>query len=186
MKTASQQNQTNIQTHITMNRTCHDFTTRSSNALLKRTAIPALLGLLLVALPALAGDDDDRPRKVIPFSDARIRIEVNATDQDSGLHVLLDAEGWRWVKIYDPRGRLVFYVMGGGGVRKTGLTELFFESAEPGFDELPLVLRVPSLPALDPGTRVELEIGDIDLLELTLRCEFRRQMSPDALPSAAG
>jgi len=54
------------------------------------------------------------------------------------------------------------------------------------FDELPLVLRVPSLPALDPGTRVELEIGDIDLLELTLRCEFRRQPSPDALPAAAG
>jgi len=41
------------------------------------------------------------------------------------------------------------------------------------FNELPLVLRVPSLPALDPGTRVELEIGNIDLLELTLRCEFR-------------
>ncbi len=54
------------------------------------------------------------------------------------------------------------------------------------FDELPLVLRVPSLPALDPGTRVTLEIGDIDLLELTLRCEFRREMSPDALPAAAG
>jgi exoribonuclease-2 len=45
------------------------------------------------------------------------------------------------------------------------------------FDELPLVLRVPSLPALDPGTRVELEIGDIDLLELTLRCEFTRSLS---------
>ena len=45
------------------------------------------------------------------------------------------------------------------------------------FDELPLVLRVPSLPALDPGTRVELEIGDIDLLELTLRCEFIRILS---------
>jgi exoribonuclease-2 len=41
------------------------------------------------------------------------------------------------------------------------------------FDELPLVLRVPSLPALDSGTQVELEIGGIDLLELTLRCEFR-------------
>jgi exoribonuclease-2 len=54
------------------------------------------------------------------------------------------------------------------------------------FDELPLVLRVPSLPALDPGTRVELEIGDIDLLELTLRCEFRREMSQDALPAGAG
>ena len=46
------------------------------------------------------------------------------------------------------------------------------------FDELPLVARVPSLPALDPGVRVELAVADLDLLELTLRCEFRRQLAP--------
>jgi exoribonuclease-2 len=44
------------------------------------------------------------------------------------------------------------------------------------FDELPLVARVPSLPALAPGTRVELAVSGIDLLELTLRCEYRRQI----------
>ncbi|MBI2295544.1 MAG: RNB domain-containing ribonuclease [Betaproteobacteria bacterium] len=52
------------------------------------------------------------------------------------------------------------------------------------FDELPLVARVPSLPALDPGTRVELGVSGIDLLDLTLRCEYRRQLGPDAV--AAG
>ena len=52
------------------------------------------------------------------------------------------------------------------------------------FDELPLVARVPSLPALDPGTRVELGVAGIDLLDLTLRCEYRRQLGPDAV--AAG
>ena len=46
------------------------------------------------------------------------------------------------------------------------------------FDELPLVARVPSLPALGPGVRVELAVADLDLLELTLRCEFRRQLAP--------
>jgi exoribonuclease-2 len=45
------------------------------------------------------------------------------------------------------------------------------------FDELPLVARVPSLPALAPGARVELAVGEPDLLELTLRCEFRREIS---------
>ena len=45
------------------------------------------------------------------------------------------------------------------------------------FDELPLVVRVPSLPALAPGTRVELAVSDLDLLELTLRCDYRRQTS---------
>jgi hypothetical protein len=99
-----------------------------------RTAM--LLGILLAAMSASAGAG--KPKKV-PFSDARIRIEVNATDGDSGLQIQLDAEdGWRWVHIFDPNGRLIFNVAGGGSVRKTGLTELFFESAEPGFDELPL------------------------------------------------
>ena len=52
------------------------------------------------------------------------------------------------------------------------------------FDELPLVARVPSLPVLAPGTRVELELSDVDLLELGLRCEFRGQLVPEA--AAAG
>jgi exoribonuclease-2 len=41
------------------------------------------------------------------------------------------------------------------------------------FDELPLVLRVASVPALTSGTRVVLDVSDVDLLELTLHCEFR-------------
>ena len=40
------------------------------------------------------------------------------------------------------------------------------------FTELPLVMCVPSLPALPPGTAVELAVDGIDLLELTLRCEY--------------
>ena len=44
------------------------------------------------------------------------------------------------------------------------------------FEELPLVARVPSLPALAPGARVELAVAGIDLLDLTLRCEYRRQV----------
>lgn len=55
------------------------------------------------------------------------------------------------------------------------------------FERLPLAVRVPSLPALAPGTRVELAIGEIDLLELTLHCEYRRQLAPTApLEAAAG
>jgi exoribonuclease-2 len=53
------------------------------------------------------------------------------------------------------------------------------------FDELPLVARVPSLPALDPGARVELAITTIDLLDLTLRCEFRGRLDVAATTEAA-
>ena len=58
------------------------------------------------------------------------------------------------------------------------------------FDALPVVARVPSVPTLLPGTRVLLEVSDVDLLELTLRCEFNRvaagaaDIEELALPSA--
>lgn len=54
------------------------------------------------------------------------------------------------------------------------------------FEELPLVVRVPSLPALAPGTRVELQVSGLDLLELTLQCEFKRQLDPETPAGAAG
>ncbi len=44
------------------------------------------------------------------------------------------------------------------------------------FDELPITVRVPSVPELPSDTTVELDISDIDLLELTLHCEFRRKV----------
>jgi exoribonuclease II len=44
------------------------------------------------------------------------------------------------------------------------------------FDELPLVTRVPSLPVLGQGSRVELAVSRIDLLDLTLHCEYVRRL----------
>jgi exoribonuclease II len=52
------------------------------------------------------------------------------------------------------------------------------------FDELPLVVRVPSLPALEPGAGVELAIAHIDVLELGLRCEFRGRLDVAETPAA--
>ncbi|MBK8338296.1 MAG: RNB domain-containing ribonuclease [Sterolibacteriaceae bacterium] len=54
---------------------------------------------------------------------------------------------------------------------------------------LPLVLRVPSLPALDPGTAVRLEIEAIDLMDAEIRArylELAPEPSSDAMePEAA-
>jgi exoribonuclease-2 len=44
------------------------------------------------------------------------------------------------------------------------------------FDDLPLVARVPSLPALEPGSRIELALSRIDLLDLSFHCEYAQRL----------
>ena len=48
-------------------------------------------------------------------------------------------------------------------------------------DRLPLALRVPSLPQLDPGTRVRLALEAPDLLERTVACAWRETLGQGAL-----
>lgn len=44
-------------------------------------------------------------------------------------------------------------------------------------ERLPLVVRVPSLPELPGGTRVELTVARIDLLDVEIECEFRERLA---------
>jgi exoribonuclease-2 len=46
------------------------------------------------------------------------------------------------------------------------------------FDRLPLVVRVPSLPELEPGTRVRLGVEAPDFIERQVNCVWRGQISP--------
>jgi hypothetical protein len=74
----------------------------------------------------------------IPFSITKIIIEVNATAEDAGIQISVDAAGWTRLEVFDPDGQKIFDVSGSGSVGMTGVTELFFESAEPSFEDLPL------------------------------------------------
>jgi hypothetical protein len=74
----------------------------------------------------------------IQFSDARIIVEVNSTDGDAGIQAFLDGEPWESVTIVNPHGRKIAEVVGKGHLGTLGLTELFFESEEPSFEDLPL------------------------------------------------
>ena len=44
------------------------------------------------------------------------------------------------------------------------------------FDGLPLVTRVPSLPNLEPGARVQLDIDAVDLIERVAACRYRETL----------
>lgn len=76
--------------------------------------------------------------KVVQLKDARLKFEINATDGDGGVQVFIDADSWRQMSIFDPTGRRIFTATAEGRMARQGGTELFLESAEPPFTELPL------------------------------------------------
>jgi hypothetical protein len=43
---------------------------------------------------------------------------------------------------------------------------------------LPVTQRVPSLTGATPGARVELAVGAVDLLELTVHLDFKTLLDP--------
>lgn len=104
-----------------------------------RFAVVGLAGVGLAAALAIgptAGAQGSAPA-VIPFPDARLKIEYNATDGDAGLQVFLDAPAWRQISITNPSGRKLLDVEAEEVIRNYGLTELFSESSEPPFTEFP-------------------------------------------------
>jgi len=72
----------------------------------------------------------------IPFDVAELFFELNNTDGDLGIHALIDGEGWKKLEIENPKDREILEVDVWSSLRSQGLTEIFFESAEPTFDEL--------------------------------------------------
>lgn len=82
----------------------------------------------------------------IPLASARIIIEINGTAGDAGIQVFLDGEGWNSCQISDPNGNLVLDVQASGSVGTQGVTELFFESAEPSFAQQPLAALLALFP----------------------------------------
>jgi hypothetical protein len=106
-------------------------------------SVVALAALAAGAIAAPGGDGATErtgsaaQKKPLRYAEHDLYIETNATDGDAGLQLALDAEDWRWFKLRDPRGRLLVDVEAKGRLRAYGLTELFFEAAEPSFDESP-------------------------------------------------
>lgn len=104
----------------------------------------AILSLVLANPGAAKPQDDDEEE--IPFEEAELFFELNDTDGDLGIHGLADGDAWKLLQIEDLSERVLFKISARGSLRMQGLTELFFESAEPRFDELPpaeFFLRFP-------------------------------------------
>jgi hypothetical protein len=92
---------------------------------------------LVFFLTVTTAENDKNSGPVVQIKDARLKIEANATDSDAGIQVFIDADQWKVMRIFDPNGTLVFESKATGRFGKQGGTELFLESAEPDFNELP-------------------------------------------------
>ena len=93
-------------------------------------SIAAALALPLVATA------EDHDEDELEFDDAYVFFELNNTDGDLGIHALIDGEPWKKLKIEDQNERTILKIKTRSRLRRQGLTELFFESAEPLFAEL--------------------------------------------------
>lgn len=88
------------------------------------------LGVIVIGMSA--------PAWAARFSFARIYIEYNASANDLGYHVTLDGEDWKTLKISNPAGTTIYDVTGKGPYNDLGMTEMFFEGAEPSLEDFPL------------------------------------------------
>jgi hypothetical protein len=134
--------------------------------IMRRRSLPFVVA---AAVAVLVGGS---PRKClaeeIPFKIAKIYWEYNDSANDLGVHVSLDAEDWRRLRIVRPNGHSIFEVEGRGAYRELGMTELFFEGAEPSLDEFPLA----GLLARFPEGQYEIEGRTVDGMELESEVMF--------------
>ena len=71
------------------------------------------------------------------LDEAEVFFEFNSTDDDRGIQFFWDGEPWKVMIVKNQSGRPVLDVIAQRNVRAQGLTEGFFESAEPTSDDLP-------------------------------------------------
>jgi hypothetical protein len=95
--------------------------------------VMAVAAILMLAMPVAANDLEEEE---VSFEEAKLYFELNDTDGDLGFHGLIDGDAWKRLTIEDPYERKILRARVRGRLSRQGLTEFFFESAEPSFDEL--------------------------------------------------
>jgi hypothetical protein len=104
-------------------------------------AVVVSLALPPGALQALPESDDAdcaQQGPAVPLPATKLFIEHNATDEDTGVHGLFDGLDWTTLCVFDPRGRLILKVEPERQLRRQPMSGIFFESAEPPNEEVPI------------------------------------------------
>jgi hypothetical protein len=117
----------------------------TTHTLFAGARVAALAGLVLGAATALTADAKSKPP--IPLKEAKLNIEHNATDHDTGFQGAIDSDGWKRLDVTGPDGEVVLTFRGRGELADLGLTELFFETVEPENADVPIPDMLAKLPA---------------------------------------
>lgn len=94
------------------------------------------LVLALLSSAGVAISVQAAPPRAVRFTEAELFFELNDTDGDLGIHGSIDGGPWTYLAIEGPGDRTVLEILSRRQMQSQGLTQLFFESAEPPFDEL--------------------------------------------------
>ena len=121
---------------------CHRSVTGSASWLMLPVLSSVAFAVSLVGTAPTSWAQDEPPE----FSNLRALIEINATDGDAGFQVEIDGDDWKQVTLRDPNSKRIYEVKGRRSVGDQGLTENFFESAEPSCDEVALDVVLSRFP----------------------------------------
>jgi hypothetical protein len=121
---------------------------------MKRTLLGlATLGAVTLvsagAYASVGGADRSTPADaaapVIPLKEAKLNIEHNATDEDTGFQGFIDSEGWTRLNVRGPDGEVLQF-QARGDLAELGMTELFFETVEPANADVDIEEILETLP----------------------------------------
>lgn len=104
-----------------------------------------ILACAFVFLCGCGGEDEDEDDEAPVLSQAKLLIEHNATDADTGFQGFADGDPWDELEITGPAGRVVL-ARPEGALAGFGLTELFFETSEPPNAQVPISDVLARLP----------------------------------------
>lgn len=94
---------------------------------------------------ANAENNQNASENAVPLKQAKLIIEHNAKDEDTGFQGFIDSEGWNRVSLSGSNGALLDF-QAKGSLGKLGLTELFFETVEPENADIPIDQILETLP----------------------------------------
>jgi hypothetical protein len=109
------------------------------------TGLTAIFASGQVALAGEGSKKNADPDTAIPLKEAKLNIEHNDKDKDTGFQGFLDSEGWNRITVTGPDGKVLEF-RGEGELGQLGLTELFFETVEPENADVPIAEVLKTLP----------------------------------------